>query len=149
MKNESKKLTGSCLCGAIEYEINGPVGTIMNCHCSRCRKWHGAAFRTRMALKKKYFEFKKGEELLGRIKIGNSPVTRTFCKNCGSCLVSYYDHLPENIAIALGTLNEDPGRRPECHIYVGSKAPWYEITDDLPQFQELPDDPSWVQNVGE
>ena len=131
------KLTGKCLCGAISYEIIGPLGAIVNCHCSKCRRWHGAAFRTRCTIKRKNFSWIQGEEYLG--KYHSSPfVVKTFCKICGSSLVSLYDDRPEYIGLPIGGLEQDPGSRPVANIYVGSKSPWYEITDNLPCYDELP-----------
>ena len=95
-------LHGSCLCGAIRYEIDGPLGAAGHCHCTMCRKAHGAAFGTYSRVKRDAFSASK----------------------------------PGSFALALGTLDDDPGVRPVDHIFVGSKAPWYEITDDLPQHRD-------------
>lgn len=74
-------------------------------------------------------------------------LTKTFCKNCGSSLVTFYAHMPDLVGISLGTLNEDPGIRPEFHVFVGSKAPWFEITDKLPQHETFPPNPRDVYKV--
>ena len=132
-----KKLTGSCLCEAISYEINGELGPIYNCHCSKCRRWHGAAFRTRAAVETKYFKWLSGEEHLSRYHSSDN-VVKTFCSICGSNLISYFDNNPDFIGLPLGGLEQDPGTRPQANIFVGSKAPWYEITDGLPQYDEWP-----------
>lgn len=132
-----KKLTGKCLCGAIAYEINGNLGPIVNCHCSKCRRWHGAAFRTRCTIKGKDFKWVKGEEKLSKYHSSKN-VIKTFCKICGSCLISMYEDNPDYIGLPIGGLEQDPGSRPIANIFVGSKSPWYEITDNLPQYEELP-----------
>lgn len=131
------KLTGQCLCGSIGYEINGPLGPIVNCHCSKCRRWHGAAFRTRCTLESKNFKWTKGKEHLSEYR-SSETVIKTFCKICGSNLISMYDDHPDYIGVPIGGLDQDPGSRPVAHIYVDSKSPWYEIKDNLPQFKELP-----------
>jgi hypothetical protein len=131
------KLTGRCLCEAIVYEINGKLGPIVNCHCSKCRRWHGAAFRTRAAVPVKNFKWVKGEEYLSYYP-SSEHVTKTFCSICGSNLVSYRRDHPDFLGLPLGGLEQDPGNRPIANLYVGSKAPWYEITDDLPHYEELP-----------
>ena len=128
---------GSCLCGGVAYEIDGEIGEILYCHCSMCRRWHGTAFRTRAAVKKSRFRFVRGEELITEYRSSANTVKR-FCRVCGSPLVNSWDPEPDNYGLALGTLATDPGRRPSYHIYVGSKAPWFEITDGLPQFDEDP-----------
>jgi hypothetical protein len=129
------RIKGSCLCGGIEYEVNGEFGKVVNCHCSMCRKATGAAFRTRAAVPPGAFRWLAGENLVSWYQ--SSPLeTRTFCRVCGSTLPTFIagDH-PE-IGLPLGTLDGDPGVRASAHIFVGSKAPWFEITDDLPKFPE-------------
>lgn len=126
-------LRGGCLCGGIRYEINGPIGSAVYCHCSMCRKPHGTAFRARLAVPQTSFRFVQGENLLVEYRSSGNTV-RTFCRVCGSPMVNVWDREPGNYGLAMGSLDDDPGVRPWCHIFVGSKAPWYEITDDLPQF---------------
>ena len=130
-------IAGSCLCGGIRYEIDGKIGPALNCHCSMCRKVTGAAFRSRVAVPTKHFRWIAGEDLLTRYE--SSPGTiRSFCRVCGSTLVSFFDDNPNTLGLAMGTLDEDPGLRPAFHVFVGSKAHWFEITDDLPQYDALP-----------
>ncbi|MCP4473016.1 MAG: GFA family protein [Gammaproteobacteria bacterium] len=134
-----KKLTGKCLCKAIAYEINGELGPIVNCHCSQCRRWHGAAFRTRCTVASKDFKWLKGEELLTKYALSEQ-VIQTFCRVCGSNLITLYKDNADQIGLPIGGLEQDPGSHPIAHIFVGSKAPWYEISDNLPQYETLPDD---------
>lgn len=124
---------GSCLCGGIRYEIDGAFGTVVNCHCSMCRKATGAAFRTRAAVPADGFRWLTGESLVSRYE--SSPgETRTFCRVCGATLPTFFRDHPDQIGLPLGTLDDDPGVRPSAHVFVDSKAPWFEIADDLPQF---------------
>ena len=124
---------GSCLCGGIRYEVDRFLGNAVNCHCSMCRKATGAAFRTRVAVPAAAFRWTAGEELLSRYE--SSPgETRTFCRVCGATLPTFFRDHPEQLGLPLGTLDDDPGVRAVAHVFVGSKAPWFEITDDLPQF---------------
>ncbi len=134
-----KKLTGKCLCEAIVYEINGELGPIVHCHCSKCRRWHGAAFRTRCTIDKKNFKWIKGEKHLSKY-YSSEKVIKTFCSICGSSLISMYDDRSDKIGLPIGGLEQDPGSRPIMHIYVDSKSPWYEIIDDLPQHPKLPEE---------
>lgn len=133
-----KKLTGKCLCGAIAYEINGDLGPIVNCHCAKCRRWHGAAFRTRAAVASKKFKWLKGEAHLAKYH-SSARIIKTFCSICGSNLISIFEDNPDHIGLPIGGLEQDPGSRPLMNIFVASKAPWYEITDGLPQCDEWPD----------
>jgi len=128
-------LRGSCLCGGIRYEIQGELRLPLHCHCSMCRKATGTAFRTRASVRSRDFRWVVGEDLLSRYPSSDGDV-RTFCGVCGSTLVTFFPNSPEELGLALGTLDDDPGVRPRLHVHVASKAPWYEIADDLPQFPE-------------
>ena len=130
-------LTGSCLCGGVCYEIHGRLTNPLNCHCSMCRKAQGAAFRSRAGVRAKDFKFVSGEELITYFE--SSPGNyRGFCRVCGSPIHSKFDSNPEVFGLPRGALNEDPQIKPTLHVFVGNKAPWYEITDSLPQYEELP-----------
>jgi len=126
-------IKGSCLCQGVKYEIiDAELYPISNCHCENCRKSHSAAFGAYVAFKNADFRWTQGEELVSRYE--SSPLTyRCFCKICGSQLAAFDDK--EIRCVPLGSTDGDPGLRPEFHIYVSSKAPWYEITDALPQFE--------------
>lgn len=131
-----KKFTGRCLCEAISYEITGELGSIYHCHCSKCRRWQGAAFRTRAAVPVKNFKWITGEHLLSKYPYSDRGF-KTFCSICGSCLITEFKN-SDFIGLPLGGIEQDPGNRPLGHIFVESKAPWYEITDHLPQYPEWP-----------
>ncbi len=130
-------LTGRCLCEGVEYRIEGNLGPIFHCHCSRCRRWHGAAFRTRATIKSSQFQWVKGRELVKGFHSSEFTV-KHFCSVCGSNLISTYDNDPTKIGLPLGGLDQAPGNRPEGHFFVGSKAPWFDISDDLPQYDTWP-----------
>lgn len=134
-------LRGSCLCGGVKFEIIGPLQQPLNCHCSRCRKQHGAAFRSRVRVRIEDFKWLQGEELVKYYE--SSPgFRRGFCGNCGSPIINRpgpgYKFAASEFGVPLGILDGDPGVRPEQHVFVRSKAPWFEITDDLPQHPEYP-----------
>ena len=128
-------LTGGCLCGAVTYEITGALKFMGNCHCSMCRKSHGAAFATWGIIDPAQFRWTAGEEHVQGYE--SSPGRqRCFCRKCGSPLVA--THSGAVGEVVAGTLDGDPGTRPREHIFVGSKAPWYAIADALPQFEQWP-----------
>ncbi|MCZ7563311.1 MAG: GFA family protein [Burkholderiales bacterium] len=125
-------IRGSCLCGSVRYEVRGRLGRISHCHCSMCRKAHGAAFGTYASVRREDFVWLSGADAV--VAYRSSPaVTRTFCGRCGATLQFIDDTHPDALDFTLGTLDEDPGARPALHIFVASKAPWFEITDALPQ----------------
>jgi hypothetical protein len=102
-----------------------------------CRKAHGAAFRSRARIKAADFRWVQGEELVRYYE--SSPGNhRGFCRVCGSPLLSRFDHHPASYGLPLGALDDDPGVKPQLHVFVAYKAPWFDITDGLPQFPELP-----------
>lgn len=128
-------LSGSCLCGGVRYEVTEPLGRIINCHCSICRKSTGAAFRTRAAVRTEAFRWVSGEGEVVRYE--SSPgEERTFCRICGSTLPTFFRDHPEQIGLPLGTLDDDPGKSPTGHVWVGSKASWWKFTDSQPQHEE-------------
>ncbi len=128
-------IRGSCLCGSVRYEISGALDRLLHCHCSQCRKAHGAAFGTYARVKRADFRFFAGEADVASYT--SSPdVQRTFCKRCGATLQFIRDSKPEALWVTAGTLDDDPDIRPSHHIFVGSKAPWFEITDGLPQYEQ-------------
>ena len=129
------ELRGSCLCGQVRYEVSGPFKTIGNCHCSMCRKAHGAAFATWGIVDADQFRWTSGGDLIKGYE--SSPgTTRCFCANCGSHLVG--THAGSVSEVVVGTVDGDPGARPGAHVFTGSKASWYDITDALPQYEEWP-----------
>ena len=131
-------IEGGCLCGKIRYAVNGEITDVSHCHCSMCRKMHGAAFATNGVVQQADFQWSSGQDMVKTYR--SSPdMERTFCGHCGSTLQCLYDPEPEVIYLALGTVDGDPGCRPSYHIWVGSKAPWYEIADDLPKFETWED----------
>ena len=129
--------SGRCLCGAVSYEISAEPVLTLNCHCGICRKAHGAAYATYAYLPREKFRWTTGEEHLNQYE--SSPgVARLFCSRCGSPLGATFEELPI-CGVALGTLEDGAGVRPSEHIFADSKAPWHEITDALPQWDENSD----------
>lgn len=131
-------MLGSCLCGGVRYEISGPLNGILNCHCSMCRKAHGAAFRTRARVKAEDFSWLAGEDLVTYYQ--SSPGShRGFCRTCGSPILSRFDDDLSQYGLPLGALDDDPQTKPTMHVFVSDKAPWFDIEDQLPQFSGVPE----------
>lgn len=130
-------MIGKCLCEAVEYTIDGKLGPAYNCHCSKCRRWHAAAFRSRASINKNQFSWVKGEMNLSSYK-SSDYVTKYFCKTCGSPLISTYDNKPDILGVPLGGIEGIEQVDVQAHIFVGSKASWYEITDSVPQYESWP-----------
>jgi len=130
-------LKGSCLCNSIQYEIHGELGQAMMCHCSKCRKANGSAFAVNAAVKADEFKITSGQEFVTEFE-STPGVFRSFCKKCGSPLVSRRPSQPDVLRLRIGTLDTPVKLKPVAHIFVGSKAVWDEIHDDIPQFDERP-----------
>jgi hypothetical protein len=127
-------LAGSCQCGAVRYRVADAFLYAANCHCSRCRAATGSAFKAFAGIERGKLEITDGAADL--LVFGEDDLNDTRCAACGSLLFSVvrdggYVH------VAMGSLVDEPSIRPAEHIYVGSKAPWFEITDGLPQAEEL------------
>jgi hypothetical protein len=136
--HQSGVLRGSCLCGGVAYETTTPILVVHNCHCTRCRKARAAAHTTNGFVETKGLRFIRGEELLKVYKVPEAKFfSQAFCKVCGSGMPNLNPERPR-VAIPFGTLDDDPGRGAEDHIYCDSKAPWYDIEGDLPTFEEGP-----------
>ncbi|WP_026180423.1 GFA family protein [Hahella ganghwensis] len=135
MSNTNGPYAGSCLCGEIRYEVQKIGSKMGHCHCSMCRKFHGAGFTTYGEAAAENFRWTSGKQLLKSFKAPNGTV-RTFCSECGSSLTfASANDKGEVVEFALGTLDSEIPQRPDVHIFVGSKANWSTIADDLPQFE--------------
>jgi hypothetical protein len=135
--SEDPPLQGGCLCGAVRYEIAaGALGRIVLCHCGQCRKAQGSAFAAVAPVRTADFRLLAG---IGALRgYESSPGKwRSFCAHCGSPIHSRRDGLPEWVRVRVGTLDEPMAGRPVAHIHVASKAPWWEICDELPQHPEI------------
>ncbi|HVY66342.1 MAG TPA: GFA family protein [Gammaproteobacteria bacterium] len=128
---------GSCLCGEVAYEFRAPQ-RMYHCHCSRCRRARSAAHTTNVFAKLEDFAFTRGEPLVAQYKVPEAlRFGIAFCTRCGG-KVPRVARERGAVVVPVGALDTDPGMRPQAHIYVASKAPWFDITDDLPQFAEMP-----------
>ncbi|MER8440609.1 GFA family protein [Mesorhizobium sp. M1312] len=117
----NRMLAGKCLCGAVQYAVADEFIYAANCHCSNCRRTTGSAFEPFAGIERERLSLTKGEDNL--LIFGEETGHDTRCKTCGSLLYSV-------------TLVDEPTIRAAQHIFVGSKAKWFTITDDLPQYEE-------------
>jgi hypothetical protein len=128
---DRRTLAGRCTCGAVHYAVADQFVYALNCHCSDCRRATGAAFKPLAGIAREKLRLDKGENSL--MIVGDASAHDARCKLCGSFLYSVVGD-GAFVHIAMGTLIDDPTIRPTKHIFVGSKAPWFSITDDLPQY---------------
>ena len=126
-------LIGKCECGAVRYRVADAFLYAANCHCSNCRAATGSAFKAFAGIERAKLEVTDGMDAL--LVFGDEDENHTRCGVCGALLFSVVRD-GDYVHVAMGSLVDAPGISPTEHIFVGSKAPWFEITDDLPQFEE-------------
>jgi hypothetical protein len=131
--SDASILAGRCACGCVAYRVQDAFLYAGNCHCSRCRAATGSAFKPFAGIERHKLEITQGADAL--IIVGDDSLNDTRCAVCGSLLFSVVRQ-GAYVHVALGSLVDAPSIRATEHIFVGSKAPWFEITDDAPQFQE-------------
>ncbi|UCF81172.1 MAG: GFA family protein [Acidobacteriota bacterium] len=125
-------LTGSCLCGAVTFEIETPTSYCCHCHCSNCRRAHGAAFVTWLGFDDEDFRLTSNPDDLVNYHT-DTGATRSFCRKCGTTLFYKSPRWEGENNVALGNVHGEADRVPEHHMYVDHKAKWHQITDSLPQ----------------
>lgn len=123
-------VTGSCFCGVVKFEIELPTLFCGHCHCTMCRRPHGASFVTWTAVPPEQFKITAGEQDITLYK-SSEHGTRSFCRICGSQMFCQTE--PEAIDIALAALHGKIDRDPEEHCYFDSRADWTVVNDDLPK----------------
>lgn len=128
----TRTLVGSCQCGAVTYEVADEFVFAVNCHCSICRRSTGAAFKPIAGIERTKMRITDGQESMMIVSASTWHDER--CGQCGSLLFAVVRE-GSFVHVAMGTLLDDPTIRPSAHIFVGSKAPWFTITDDLPQYE--------------
>jgi hypothetical protein len=127
---------GECLCGAVTYAIAPPYPWFANCHCSMCRKQHGALFGCGVGVARERFEWLSGESDVVHYR-SSAEFERPFCRRCGS-KVPGVSHLPDVLVVPAGALDSQFAERPRSHIFVASKSPLCSINDRLPQYAAYP-----------
>ncbi len=130
-------MQGSCLCGAVKYELTGDPMMSGYCHCTRCRRFTGAAAEAALVMPEDSLTVTQGQDQLQEYR-SEGFATRVFCKTCGSSLFSHLAPMMPATVITMGTLDGEPVVKPMMHIQVAHMASWHTITDDLPQHAEMP-----------
>lgn len=125
--------TGSCLCGGVQYRVEGELAAIQLCHCSQCRKAQGSAFASNIPVAKSAFSLIAGADLLKAYE-ATPGKQRVFCGRCGSPVYSARDTKPDVLRLRAGLINEPLPAGAAFHFHTASKAGWFPIDDDLPQY---------------
>ncbi len=129
---------GRCQCGAVQFEISGPLEPIQICYCSDCRRAQGTALATNMPVNESAIRFIGSTDTIKEYQATPDKV-RAFCANCGSPLYSKTDKVPGVLRIRAGILDTPLASDLLCHFFVADKANWWPIPDDsLPRYDDYP-----------
>jgi len=129
----SRTLTGACYCRSVRFTVADAFRYAAYCHCSNCRRTTGSAFKPFAGIEREKLAVVEGQDRL--LIYGDENANDTHCAVCGSLLYSVVRD-GSFVHVAMGALVDDPSIRPDRHIFVGSKAPWFTIADSLPQYEE-------------
>ena len=132
-KSMARILAGECYCRAVGYTVADTFAYALNCHCSDCRRTTGSAFKPFAGIARDKLTVTAGNDDL--TIFGDAAGHNAHCRHCGSLLYSVVRD-GAFVHVAMGTLVDDPSIRPSHHIFVASKAPWREIADNLPQYEQ-------------
>jgi hypothetical protein len=133
-QSNARILRGECFCRAVAYEVVDAFEYAMNCHCSNCRRATGSAFKPFAGIARDRLQLVRGDhDLLIHGEVSPQSPHDVHCKRCGSLLWSVVRG-GAFVHVTMGTLTDPPSIRPTAHIFVGSRASWHQITDDLPQY---------------
>jgi hypothetical protein len=128
----ARRLTGGCFCRAVRFVVADEFGYAAYCHCSNCRRTTGSAFKPFAGIEREKLAVVEGKDRL--LICGGDKAHDAHCAACGSLLYSVVRD-GAFVHVAMGTLVDNPTIRPDRHIFVGSKAPWFTIADGLPQYE--------------
>jgi hypothetical protein len=132
MDEDRRSVPGSCSCGAVRFAARLPSLFCAHCHCSMCRRHHGAAFVTWFGVPRAELRILAGNDRLVRNRSSDHG-TRSFCGVCGSSLFFETTRHPERVDIALANMVGPIDREPQLHVYFSDRAPWVSIDDSLPR----------------
>jgi hypothetical protein len=132
-------LKGHCECRRVQFEADSEITDFSHCHCSQCRRLHGAAFATFAGVPVDSFRYVAGASTV-KTYASSDNHNRQFCSECGSNILVELTDYPDELYLSMSAIEGDPARPEGYHIYVGSKAPWHEITDQLEKYEAEPPD---------
>jgi hypothetical protein len=129
---DAQTAEGSCLCGSVRFEIDLPSRVCAHCHCSLCRRAHGAGYVTWVILAKAQFRLRSGGDRLVRFRSSDHG-TRSFCGRCGSTLLFETSREPERIDVVLANVEGAIDREPQLHAHFDDRVEWIRVEDELPR----------------
>lgn len=131
-------MTGSCHCQTVKYEVDGEIDGIYHCHCETCQKLNGTSYGSTGFVPVDSFRIVAGQDALTAYE--SSPgKNRYFCSVCSAPIYAHAQASAERVGIRVGLLDGDPGVRSRLHIWLSHEKPWFEVSTELPTFDEWPD----------
>ena len=134
----TRKLTGGCLCGAVEFKVRDDFTAFYQCHCSQCRQLTGSAFASNMVTEPSNLEWLSGAEKVLKFDHPTRQFSKAFCANCGSAL-PYVNKSKTALIVPAGALIDAPSIKLQANLFAGEKACWYEDGLKAPQFDAYPE----------
>lgn len=131
----SDNLSGGCACGAVQYNIEGPVKLVVNCHCQGCRRRNGASFSTYCVVPQSSFTVERGQDHIG-VYGANEVGNKHFCKQCGSPLYNFNNRYPDMFMVYYGGVEAHTELTPRFNIYCESKLPWINGIAEIRSFEQ-------------
>ena len=138
------ELSGSCMCGAISYTIEGPIPDFGSCHCQTCQKASGSAFGTNLGIPRTQLSLSDPQGFLKGYESSPDKI-RSFCSHCGTPIYAHLKSTPDLVRIRMGTLETPVSKGVKAHTFVSEKASWHEIGGDAAQFATWADPKVLVQ----
>lgn len=124
------EVEGGCLCGAVRFVITLPTKWCAHCHCSMCRRAHGAPYVTFCGVPSKQFRIEQGADQIRRYK-SSADAVRSFCRACGSMLLFEGSRWQDEVHVARASIEGEIDREPQAHCYFDERASWVVVNDDL------------------
>lgn len=131
-------ITGSCLCGAVSFQVLDEFENFHLCHCAQCRKITGSAHASNLFIASEKFQILSGEEHISQYSDGERDFSKSFCRNCGSGL-PHQSKTTDRVVIPAGSLDQEPGLQPQDNIFWSERAQWYETGLAAETFDRFPD----------
>ena len=131
----AKELSGSCDCGAIQYEVTSPAKLVVNCHCNGCRKRNGSSYSTYCVVSQSDLKIVRGQENLTMYE-NSEGGKKLFCSRCGSPLYKVNPRYPGMLMVIYGSLSDTTNLAPSVNVYSEDKLPWVENISSLKNFEK-------------
>ncbi|WP_105902434.1 GFA family protein [Vibrio gangliei] len=131
-------IKGSCLCGAIHYDVELVEGKVFNCHCQYCRKAHGADYVTVALADASTLTIKDEQHQLKEHQTGTGGF-RAFCSTCGTRLFNYAPDKSLYFSVTLSTVDTPVNAKPVANFHIDSKASWCELNPNIPSYEGVPE----------